>query len=82
MQPKELDDLFRDNLRALRTKRGMSQAALADAMSYTGSKVHVPYISDIENGVKMPGLAMIARIAEALGVSPSELLSENLSRSA
>ena len=32
------------------------------------------YISNIENGKKNPTLATVAKIANALGVSPDELL--------
>lgn len=38
-----------------------------------GADLSYPYISEIENGVKQPSVAALARIAEALGLSVSEL---------
>ena len=56
-------------IRELRQVRGISQEQLG-----FGSGLHRTYVGGIERGERNPSLANILRIAEALGVSPSELL--------
>jgi len=70
MQPAELKNTFRRNLRARRTELGLTQQTLAN-------RVDVPhtYISDLERGRFSPSLATIATLAEALDTTPSVLLS-------
>lgn len=70
LQPKELVEVFAENLRERRIELGLSQAALAAAI-----QAHAPYISDLERGVKAPYLGTLARIADALDTTPSVLLS-------
>jgi transcriptional regulator with XRE-family HTH domain len=53
--------VFGQRLRELRTKRNLSQTALAELC---GS--NHPFISELERGVKVPSLTMILRLAEAL----------------
>lgn len=60
---------FGDALRELRAARGLSQEAVA-----LGAGLNRGYYSGIERGVRNVALANIAKIACALGVSPSELL--------
>lgn len=57
------------NMKRIREKKKMSQGDIA-----RGLQVDRGYISNIENGKKNPTLATIAKIANALGVSPDELL--------
>ena len=57
------------NMKRIRTKKNMSQGDIARAL-----EVDRGYISNIENGKKNPTLATVAKIANALGVSPDELL--------
>ena len=80
VQPSELNDVFRANLIRLRTDLGLSQSQLAERLSGE-RKVYAPYICDIEKGVKMPGLAMLAKLAEVLGVQPKDLLDPNRKKS-
>jgi transcriptional regulator with XRE-family HTH domain len=47
----------------------MSQERLANA-----ADISVPYLSDIERGQRNPTVAVMARIARALGVRLSELV--------
>jgi transcriptional regulator with XRE-family HTH domain len=61
---------FGQVIRELRIARGYSQEAFADR-----AEVHRTYIGGIERGERNPTLTMIIRLAEALGVEPSELLS-------
>ena len=57
------------NIKRIRAKKKMSQGDIARAL-----EVDRGYISNIENGKKNPTLATVAKIANALGVSPDELL--------
>jgi len=53
----------------LRRERGMTREALADA-----SGVSPSYLSEVERGFKRPSTDVLAAIARALGMAPSELL--------
>jgi transcriptional regulator with XRE-family HTH domain len=57
------------NVKRLRKQAGVSQETFADTAHIARS-----YMSDIERGLRNPTLQVVARIAEALGVSPSSLL--------
>jgi transcriptional regulator with XRE-family HTH domain len=59
---------FGRRVRALRTARGQSQETFAEACG-----IDRTYISGIERGKRNVGLKNIAVIAQALGISLSEL---------
>ena len=59
---------FGEAVRALRAMRGISQQGLAQRCGLDRT-----YISGIERGARNPSLTNILRIADALGVSASEL---------
>ena len=63
--------LFSKNIKARRLELGWSQEALADAAG-----LHRTYIGSVERCERNISIDNIERIAEALGVSPKELLSE------
>ena len=69
MDPRDLRQAFAANLRRLRHARGISQEDLAYE-----ADVNRTYLSKLEKGVSYPGLEIIAKLAEALGVEPAELL--------
>lgn len=52
-----------------RRERGMTREALAEA-----SGVSASYLSEVERGFKRPSTDVLARVAEALGQSPSGML--------
>lgn len=60
---------FGARVKQLRVDAGFSQEALADL---TG--LHRTYISGIERGIRNPTLLIVERIANALSISPSNLL--------
>lgn len=62
--------LFGDNLKQIRTKKGISQGDIARALG-----VHKGYISNIENGKVNPTLSTIIKLARATKASPRDLLS-------
>ena len=65
----EISSKLGQNLKRIRTKKGMSQGDIARAL-----EVHRAYISGIENGKRNPTLATIKKLSDALGVSADELL--------
>jgi transcriptional regulator with XRE-family HTH domain len=69
MDPRDLRQAFAANLRRLRHARGISQEDLA----YTAG-VNRTYLSKLEKGVSYPGLEIIAKLADVLGVDAAELL--------
>ena len=70
MQAEQLAKVFGENVRRRRGELKLSQQALAEK-----SKIPQPDISEIEQGKRPPNLATIAKIAEGLGIPPSQLLS-------
>ncbi len=64
-----LERLFGRMLQELRTERGLSQEKLGFEADY-----HRTYISQLERGQKNPSLKAIFRLAEALGITPSEMI--------
>ncbi|MDP8235144.1 MAG: helix-turn-helix transcriptional regulator [Candidatus Erginobacter occultus] len=67
-----MKNFFGDNVRRIRKSRNLSQEDLAEK-----SGLHRTYVSGIERGVRNPTLAIICRIAAALGVKPEELFKES-----
>lgn len=60
---------FAANLRAARARRDLSQTELASA---TG--LNLATISQYEDGAFVPGADKIVALAEALGVTPNDLI--------
>lgn len=58
-------------VRALREQRGLTQEMLAAKVG-----AHQAHVANIENGVKTPSLRLLILLAEALGVSVHELVSD------
>lgn len=57
------------NLRKYRDELGLSQEALAFECG-----LHRTYVSGVERGVRNPTVTVLAKIAKALKVPPSQLL--------
>lgn len=64
------DNIFAENLRNLREKKGLSQKQLGSRMFVSHST-----IARWENGTRLPDAAMILRLSHFLGVEASTLLS-------
>jgi transcriptional regulator with XRE-family HTH domain len=62
---------FGKSVRDARKTRGLGQEALAEAAQLSRN-----YISDIERGVRNPGLLALVRVAGALKIPLRELLRE------
>ena len=60
---------FGARIRARREARGLTQAALAEAVGVSSN-----YLSVLERGHKLPTLDTLVRLAKALQVSPGDLL--------
>ena len=69
MKPEDLESLFAANLRMWRMYRKMSQVRLAEA-----AEIPQPHVSALERGTMAPTLQTIAKLAEALDVTPSTLI--------
>lgn len=59
------------NLRRLRRERGWSQEEFAFKAG-----IHRTYASDLERGARNPTITVVAKLAEALGVSAASLLDD------
>ena len=69
MDPRQLRQAFAANLRRLRHARGISQEDLAYS-----ADVNRSYVSKLEKGASYPGLEIIAKLANVLGVEAADLL--------
>lgn len=79
VQPEQLNELFRQNIRQRREDLGLSQNELAERMTKRRRgkiKVHGPYISALESGARVPLVGMLAELADALETTPDALLSK------
>ena len=56
------------NLQRLRRERGLSQEELADL-----AEIHQTYLSGVERGKRNPTIAVLQRIAQALGADIEDL---------
>lgn len=65
----ELVVLFGRNVRRLRDAAGVSQEELAFRAGMKRT-----YLSDLERGTRNPSVRALGRLAEALNVTPSQLL--------
>jgi transcriptional regulator with XRE-family HTH domain len=65
----DLREVFATNLRRVRHERGLSQEDLA----YTAG-VNRTYLSKLEKGISYPGLEIIGKLADVLGVEPADLV--------
>ncbi len=61
--------IFGRHLRELRLARGLTQQQVASMI-----ESNHPYISNMERGLTLPGLAMLLRLAVALECNVSELV--------
>jgi len=57
-----------DNLKRIRTERGISQSDIAKSLGVSRG-----FVSNIENGKRNPTLATISRLAKAINVPTEEL---------
>jgi len=69
-EPLNVGKVFGERLRELRLKRKLTQTEVAER---SGLLQH--HISQLENGVGMPTLATILKLAAAIGCKPTDLLS-------
>lgn len=71
--PKATRQVLARNVRRLRTKRGLSQEALAEEVGLRQAQ-----ISEIESGTNNITLDNLHRLAVVLGVRPCELIDDRL----
>lgn len=68
---KDLNTIFGEVLREIRTKKGLTQQQLAD---YTG--LDRAYISELENGKLQPSLETFFKLAYELKIKPKDFIDE------
>lgn len=74
VQPAELEQVFRENVRSRRKELGLTQAELAERMS-----VSAPYVNQLERDRgSPPQLDTVAKVAEALETTPGALLTPGI----
>lgn len=66
---KDAETLFGQEVKRLRTARGLSQEELSFR-----ADIHTSYVSQLERGKKSPSLRTILQIARALHISATELI--------
>jgi len=64
---------FAVNVSRLRQERKLSQEAFAEKV-----KISQGYVALLENATRAPSLEMIGKLADALGVKPSDLFKEKV----
>jgi transcriptional regulator with XRE-family HTH domain len=65
----EIQAVVGRNVKRYRELNGVSQEELAFQ-----SDLHRTYVSGVERGIRNPTVAIVARLAVALGVNPAKLL--------
>ncbi len=68
-KPSKEGKAFGSHLRELRIARGLTQKYVAEQCATS-----IPFISNIERGLMLPGLTVLLRLAEALSCNVSELV--------
>lgn len=63
-----------NNLRAVREDRGMKQVAVCKKMREFDREFDAPLLSKMENGVCLPTIYQLSKLAMIYGVEPSELI--------
>jgi transcriptional regulator with XRE-family HTH domain len=71
LNPSSLRSVLARNLRTLRERRHLSQEALADLAG-----LHRTYVGSVERGERNVSIDNVQRLAEALDVTPANLLQE------
>ena len=71
------EEVVGKNVRRLRKAQGLTQEELAH-----GAGIDTRYVGGIERGEENPSVAVLGRIAQVLGVHPTELLKEFSSKPA
>lgn len=67
----DMRKLVGSNVRRLRIARGMTQEHYAERSGFSQQ-----YISDLERGRRNPTVVSLFELAQALNVTPTELISE------
>jgi transcriptional regulator with XRE-family HTH domain len=73
MDGQAIKDTLGKNIKIARTRRGLSQAGLAEK-----ADISITFLSNIERGIKYPLPNILSKIANALGVEVNQLFMANL----
>jgi transcriptional regulator with XRE-family HTH domain len=72
MVGQDIKNTLGKNIKFFRARRGFSQADLSEI-----ADISIPFLSNIERGIKYPQPDMLAKLANSLGVEVNELFSAN-----
>ena len=76
IQPEQLRTILKANLRSRRQELGLRQSDVASVAGITQA-----YYAQIEGGIRVPTLDILATLADALNTNPSALLApDNFSK--
>ena len=73
MDGQAIKDTLGKNIKIFRARRGLSQADFSEKAG-----ISIPFLSNIERGIKYPQPDMLAKIANSLGVEVRELFTVDL----
>jgi transcriptional regulator with XRE-family HTH domain len=73
MDGQAIRDTLGKNIKIMRARRGLSQAGLAEK-----ADISIPFLSNIERGIKYPQPEMLSKIVNALEVEVGELFAADL----
>ena len=73
LQPDEVREVLRTNVRKRRTELQLTQAELAERLGTTQ-----PFVAQLESGTSIPRLDNLAKIAESLETTPGALLTPEI----
>jgi transcriptional regulator with XRE-family HTH domain len=73
MDGQAIKDTLGKNIKIFQARRGLPQADLAEK-----ADISIPFLSNIERGIKYPQPDMLAKIANFLGIEVNELYTVNL----
>lgn len=67
--------LVGENVKRLRAAKGLTQEAFAERSGFSQQ-----YVSDLERGRRNPTVVSLFELAQALGVTPAELLTPEMAQ--
>ena len=74
----ERPERLAEKLIKIRTKLGLSQTGMAEALERQGVKVSAGYVSRYELELRVPGLLIVKAYAKVAGVSMEQLVYDEL----
>ena len=67
-----------NNLRVIRESKGLKQSQVCDSMKQYDHSFDKPLLSKMENGICLPTLYQLSKLAQIYGCEPSELINAEI----